>query len=365
MAEPPVIVKKVIKKKGHGHHGGAWKLAYADFVTAMMAFFLLMWLLGSTDEVTKRGISEYFQDPYEASRIDKGKVPTLDEIDPTQLDKQAEQEDKKQLETLKIKIEKMIKEDKNLGDLKDQIQLVITPEGLRVQIVDDKKTPMFKLGSAKTEPQIRTILRALAPVINKLPNKVTINGHTDSKPFPDISKQYTNWELSSERANAARFELKDGGYDEKKILRVSGLGDSVPLNTKDPLDPVNRRISIIVMNKKTELQLLEEVGNKVTPEGKIAPAEHGSAEQTAKSGTEKTDESHAEGVDKAATHEPEKPAAEPVNTETASKPEADAAHESNVEAGDKATTHEQEKPAAEPAKTEAEHKPEGEKPPEH
>ncbi|NOS74730.1 MAG: OmpA family protein [Methyloglobulus sp.] len=364
MAEQPII-KKVIKKKGHGHHGGAWKLAYADFVTAMMAFFLLMWLLGSTDEATKKGISEYFQDPYEASKIDKGKVPSLDEIDPTELDKQAEKEDKKQLESLKMKIEKMVKEDKNLGDLKDQIQLTITPEGLRVQIVDDKKTPMFKLGSSKTEPQIRTILNALAPVINKLPNKITINGHTDAKPFPDISKQYTNWELSSERANAARAELRSGGYDEKKILRVSGLGDSVPLNTKDPLDPVNRRISIIVMNKKTELQLLEEVGNKEDPKGKPAPPEHGGAE-AAKPGAEKPAEPSAEGADKAASHEPEKPAAEPANPEPAApKPEAGATPEANAEAADNAATQEPEKPAAEPAKTEAEPKPADEKPPEH
>ncbi len=366
MAEPPIVVKKVIKKKGHGHHGGAWKLAYADFVTAMMAFFLLMWLLGSTDEATKKGISEYFQDPYEASKIDKGKVPTLDEIDPTELDKQAEQEDKKQLDSLKIKIEKMIKEDKNLGELKDQIQLITTPEGLRVQIVDDKKTPMFKLGSAKTEPQIRTILRALAPVINKLPNKITINGHTDSKPFPDISKEYTNWELSSQRANAARFELKGGGYDEKKVLRVSGLADSIPLNKKDPLDPVNRRISIIVMNRKTELQLLEEVGNKAAPKDKSAkekpktePAEHGGTEGAAATETEKTAEPHPEGDEKATTdHGAEKSAVDPANTEAGPKPEA--------ESKDQAATHEPEKPATGSANSdaEAEPKPESEKSPE-
>jgi chemotaxis protein MotB len=264
MAEPPIIVKKVIKKKGHGHHGGAWKLAYADFVTAMMAFFLLMWLLGSTDEATKKGISEYFQDPYEASRVDKGVVPTLDEIDPTELDKQAEKEDSFKLEMLRIKIEKMLNENKNLNEIKDQIQLSITPEGLRIQIVDDKKTPMFKLGSSDAEIHIRQSLRALAPVINGLPNKITINGHTDSKPFPEISTQYTNWELSSERANAARFELTEGGLAKDKILRVSGLADSVPYNEKDALDPMNRRISIIVMNRKTEKQLIEETGNKPT-----------------------------------------------------------------------------------------------------
>ena len=283
MAEPPIIVKKVIKKKAHGHHGGAWKLAYADFVTAMMAFFLLMWLLGSVDEKTKKGISEYFQDPYRATKVDKGLVPSLDETNPTELDKQAEQEDKAQLENLRIKIEKMIKMNDLLDKMKDQIQLTITPEGLRIQIVDDKKTPMFKLGSSTAEPRIRMVLKELAPVINQLPNRITVNGHTDSKPFPDIRKQYSNWELSSERANAARYELSQGGYDEKKILRVSGLADSVPYNTKDALDPMNRRISIIVMNKKTELQLLEEVGNKIAPAKDTKPAE-GSASPPAENG---------------------------------------------------------------------------------
>jgi chemotaxis protein MotB len=299
MAEQPIIVKKVIKKKGHEHHGGAWKLAYADFVTAMMAFFLLMWLLGSVDEKTKKGISEYFQDPYRATKVDKGLVPSLDETNPTELDKQAEQEDKAQLENLRIKIERMIKLNDTLDKMRDQIQLTITPEGLRIQIVDDKKTPMFKSGSAEAASHIREILKELAPVINQLPNKITINGHTDSKMFPDASKQYTNWELSSERANAARYELNQGGYDEKKILRVSGLADSAPYNAKDALDPMNRRISIIVMNKKSELQLLEEVGNKIntdkdkpSPEGTAnAPGEgtHGEAPKAAD--TEKVPES--------------------------------------------------------------------------
>lgn len=284
MAEQPIIIKKVKKKGGHGHHGGAWKLAYADFVTAMMAFFLLMWLLGSVDEKVKKGISEYFQDPYRATKVDKGLVPSLDETNPTELDKQAEKEDTAQLENLRIKIEKMIKMNDMLDKMKDQIQLTITPEGLRIQIVDDKKTPMFKLGSAATEPHIKLVLKELAPVINNLPNKITVNGHTDSKPFPDIRK--TNWELSSERANAARYELTQGGYDEKKILRVSGLADSVAYNAKDPLDPMNRRISIIVMNKKTELQLLEEVGNKANagkaPEGSGNPPAEGAHGEPAK-----------------------------------------------------------------------------------
>ena len=262
MAEQPVIIKKIIKKGGHGHHGGAWKLAYADFVTAMMAFFLLMWLLGSTTEETKKGISEYFQDPYKASLIDKGQIPTLDEIAPTEIDPQAEKHDLMQLEMLKEKIQDMIDANSKLSEVKDQIKLETTQEGLRVQIIDNKNMPMFKLASSETEPQIRLILRALAPVINKLPNKITINGHTDSRPFPANRKGYSNWELSSDRANVARYELNNGGLAEEKILRVTGLSDSIPYNPVDPQDPMNRRISIIVMNKKTEQHILQEAGNK-------------------------------------------------------------------------------------------------------
>lgn len=271
--EQPVIIKKIIKNKGHGHHGGAWKLAYADFVTAMMAFFLLMWLLGSTDEKTRKGISEYFQDPYKASLIDKGQIPTLDEIAPTEIDRQAEKNDQMQLEMLKEKIQDMIDENSELSEVKEQIKLETTQDGLRVQIIDNKNTPMFKLASSETEPQIRLILRALAPVINKLPNKITINGHTDARPYPANRKGYSNWELSSDRANAARYELNNGGLAEEKILRVTGLSDSIPYNPGDPYDPMNRRISIIVMNKKTEQHIFQEVGNKpATAANNAAPA---------------------------------------------------------------------------------------------
>lgn len=260
--EQPVIIKKVNKSKGHGHHGGAWKLAYADFVTAMMAFFLLMWLLGATDEKTRKGISEYFQDPYEASLIDKGQIPTLDEINPTEIDRQAEKNEQMQLENLKEKIQDMINVNAKLSEFKGQIKLETTDEGLRIQMIDNKNMPMFKLASSETEPEIRLILRALAPVINQLPNKISINGHTDAKPFPTNRKGYTNWELSSDRANAARYELTQGGLAEDKILRVTGLSDSIPYNTADPDDPMNRRISIIVMNKKTEQHILQEAGSK-------------------------------------------------------------------------------------------------------
>ncbi|MGZ8163403.1 MAG: flagellar motor protein MotB [Methylobacter sp.] len=289
MADQPVIIKKIKKNKGHGHHGGAWKLAYADFVTAMMAFFLLMWLVGATDEKTKRGIAEYFQDPdkvsllednnggartsliqgggadlasQEQGQVNNGRTTEIEEDSPEEIEKKAEQMDLEQLELLKKKIQSMIDANPNLAEFKDQIKLETTQEGLRIQIVDNKNTPMFKIASAETEPDVQLILRKLAPVVNELPNKITINGHTDALPFPANQTGYTNWELSSDRANAARYELNQGGLAEEKVLRVIGLSSSIPYNPKDALDPMNRRISIIVMNKKTEQQILEEVGSK-------------------------------------------------------------------------------------------------------
>lgn len=287
--QQPIIIKK-IKKGGHTHHGGAWKLAYADFVTAMMAFFLLMWLLGTTTEPERKGIAEYFQDPFKASREDRGadvgdrtsivqaggaditsqdqgqvdKGLTPEEKEPTaeEIEQKAEALEKEKLENLKQKIQEKINTTAELNEFKDQIRLEITSEGLRILIVDAQNRPMYKLASAETEPQIKLILRALAPVINELPNKVSLNGHTDARPFPANQKKYTNWELSSDRANAARFELTQGGLAEEKILRVIGLSSSVPYSAAtEPLDPINRRISIIVMNKKTEQEIVDSVGN--------------------------------------------------------------------------------------------------------
>lgn len=289
MAEQQQVIIKKVKKGGHAHHGGAWKLAYADFVTAMMAFFLLMWLLGSTTEETRKGIAEYFQDPYKASlmggegmgertsliegggsdtasqdqgQINKGKTPEIKDMPPEEIEKQADKIEKKQLENLKEKIQTKIDATPELTEVKDQIKLEITPEGLRIQIIDNKNRPMYQLASAKTEPHIQLILKALAPVINELPNKVSLNGHTDGRPFPPNIKGYTNWELSSDRANAARYELNQAGLAEDKILRVVGLSSSIPYNPSDPLDPMNRRISVIVMNKKTEQHILQEAGKK-------------------------------------------------------------------------------------------------------
>ncbi len=285
MAEQQPIIIKKIKKGGHAHHGGAWKLAYADFVTAMMAFFLLMWLLGSTDETTRKGIAEFFADPYRVSmsggksaaerssliegggkdmisreegQMKNGSTDAENEISPEEIEKKAAEIEAQKLESLKEKLEAKINQTPELNEFKDQIKLEITPEGLRILLVDDQNRPMYKLASAQTEPHVRIILQALAPVINELPNKVSLNGHTDSRPFPSNQKGYTNWELSSDRANAARYELVEGGLTEAKVLRVIGMSSSVPYNSgTDPLDPINRRISILVMNKKTEQQILQ------------------------------------------------------------------------------------------------------------
>ncbi|MDP3589090.1 MAG: flagellar motor protein MotB [Methylobacter sp.] len=292
--QQPIIIKK-IKKGGHAHHGGAWKLAYADFVTAMMAFFLLMWLLGTTTEPERKGIAEYFQDPFSTStedkgadvgdrtsiiqaggaditsqdqgQVDKGMTAEKKEITPEEIEHKAEEIEKEKLEHLKEKIQEKIDSTPELTEFKDQIKLEITSEGLRILIVDDQNRPMYKLASAETEPQIKLILKALAPVINELPNRVSLNGHTDARPFPPNQKKYTNWELSSDRANAARYELTQGGLAEQKVLRVIGLSSSVPYSTTtEPLDPINRRISIIVMNKKTEQEILQSVGEETSTE---------------------------------------------------------------------------------------------------
>lgn len=283
---PPIdqpIIKKVKKVAGHGHHGGAWKIAYADFVTAMMAFFLLMWLLGSTDDTTKRGISEYFQNPDvvtihageggtdngdrqhiiqgggdDLTNQNKGQTlnGSTENPFPDDIEKLFEEQEQKKLEELRESIEKILEE--KLILYKDQIKLEATPEGLKIQIVDTQNRPMFKLASSNVEEHVKVILKELTPVINDLPNRISINGHTDALPFPDNKRGYSNWELSTDRANMVRAELLINGMAKDKVLRVVGLASEIPLIVQNPEDPMNRRISIIVMNKKTEEQILKQ-----------------------------------------------------------------------------------------------------------
>ena len=258
----PIIVKKVVK--GGGHHGGAWKVAYADFVTAMMAFFLLLWLLGSTTKEQKAAISDYFQNPSavqgpggaSTSMIDLGGVKDMTQQIPTvapdeQMTEEMEQElEKKRLESLLEELKETIEQGQALKPFKDQLLLDITPEGLRIQIVDKENRSMFDVGSDTLQPYAVQILHEIAAVINQVPNRISITGHTDARPY--VRRDYTNWELSADRANAARRALMDGGMREDKIGRVVGLASSVLFDKAQPFSPVNRRISIIVMTKATE-----------------------------------------------------------------------------------------------------------------
>jgi chemotaxis protein MotB len=277
----PIIIKR-IKKGGHAAHGGAWKIAYADFVTAMMAFFLLMWLLGSTTEGDKKGIADYFNSPLkialgggsgsgDSSSIVKGGGKDLTQT--TGQVKEGDIEAKKRtfnlqalkavraqqaaaeaerLKALKQKMEEVIANDGRLAQYKSQIKLDLTAEGLRIQIVDDQSRPMFDSGDAAVKGYMQDLLRAIGVVLREVPNKLTIEGHTDAKPFSAGDRGYSNWELSADRANASRRELIAGGLPGDKVLRVQGLAASMLYEKDEPESPLNRRISIIVMNREAE-----------------------------------------------------------------------------------------------------------------
>ncbi|MDI1349987.1 MAG: flagellar motor protein MotB [Pseudomonadota bacterium] len=274
----PIIIKR-IKKGGHAAHGGAWKIAYADFVTAMMAFFLLMWLLGSTTEGDKKGIADYFNSPLKVAMLGgsgagdatsilkgggnnlaesvgqnkKGKSETADEkakkkaLRAEQMRAEAER-----LSALKQRVEEVIANDERLAKYRSQIQLDLTAEGLRIQIVDDQSRPMFESGDTEVKGYMRDILRAIGHVLDEVPNRLTIEGHTDAKAFSAGERGYSNWELSSDRANASRRELISGGLSGAKVLRVQGLAASMLYEKGNPESPLNRRISIIVMNREAE-----------------------------------------------------------------------------------------------------------------
>jgi len=273
----PIIVKR-IKKGGGGHHGGAWKIAYADFVTAMMAFFLLMWLLGSTAKGDLNGIAEYFKTPLKVAmaggsgsgdantvlpgggkdltrqegQLRKGENDVTNKRSVRAAQAELEKAERARLDELKKRIETAIDSSPTLKQFKNQLLIDITSEGLRIQIVDEKNRPMFALASAQLQTYTREILREIGKTLNDVPNKISLSGHTDATPYSSGEKGYSNWELSADRANASRRELISGGMDESKVLRVVGLSSAVLLDKEDPFNPINRRISIIVMNKKAE-----------------------------------------------------------------------------------------------------------------
>jgi len=281
-ARPIIIVKKKINAAGH--HGGAWKVAYADFVTAMMAFFMVMWLVASLNKEQRSAMFQYFNNPsmeqghstkaapgqagpggastsviklgggLEAPKVvvDTRQKPPVADRPKTAEDKEKERKEKEQLESLLEELKKAIAMGQALEPFKDQLLLDITPEGLRIQIVDKQNRPMFDTGSSALKDYTTQILLEVAKYLNGVPNRISLSGHTDAKPYPGTTKLYSNWELSADRANAARRALIAGGLDENKIARVVGLASSVLFDKNEPLNPINRRISIIVMTRRAE-----------------------------------------------------------------------------------------------------------------
>lgn len=265
-----IIVKKV-KKGGHGFHGGSWKVAFADFAVAMMAFFLVLWLSETATDKQKQYIAGYFQDPGGAiigpGGADKAVIemqapegelikPSIEGepdkgqsvINEDDIEQLAAEKDQQRLEELREKLIDLVNNSPDLSATKDQIHVDIVPEGIRVQIFDRENRPMFAGGSARLQPFTRNILNRLAQVIKKVPNKVSLTGHTDRIPYTG-RPGYSNWELSADRANAARRQLVKGGLPVSHIAKVEGLASSILLDTKHPRSPVNRRIAIIILKK--------------------------------------------------------------------------------------------------------------------
>ena len=278
----PIIIKR-IKKTGHAAHGGAWKIAYADFMTAMMAFFLLMWLLGSTSKGELQGIASYFSNPVKVSlmggdgtgnsnsilpgggrdlsksagQVDGGDAERAAKQMWTQMAKEErERNEANRIQELQRKIQSVISSDPRLAEYGSQIQLETTLDGLHIQIVDQQSRPMFDTGSALVKPYMSEILRGIGAALGDVENRIALAGHTDATPYGSGDRGYSNWELSADRANASRRELVAGGLPDNKLLRVEGLASSQLLRPESPTDPINRRISIVVLTEEAQERLM-------------------------------------------------------------------------------------------------------------
>ena len=292
----PIIIKR-IKKGAHGAHGGAWKIAYADFVTAMMALFLLLWLLGSTTEEQKQAISGHFNQtimvallggpgagagttvlPHaggditqavgEVARAPQPSPPDLQRAQEAQLRQMQLALDRRRIEDLRGQIEQAIAANPQLAVYSQQIRLEMVQDGLYIQIVDEQNRPMFDTGSPVVPPHLRSILRQIAVSLQAVDNRISISGHTDASPFGRGALGYSNWELSADRANATRRELMVAGTPEQKIARVVGMGPAQPLLPENPFDPRNRRIGILVLTQEAE----ERMTRAIEGAGPQAPA---------------------------------------------------------------------------------------------
>ncbi len=296
----PIIVKK-IKKGGGGHHGGAWKVAYADFVTAMMAFFLLLWLLNVSTKEQLNALSEYFdptapqvsdstsgaggvmggmsvspdgaqvtdvQTVAPDKPLEQQQKEAQEELDRQALEEQMRKLEEQRFEEAKQKIQDEIQKNPELAQLQKNLMIDMTPEGLRIQIVDQEGASMFPSGSAQMFDKTKKLLEMVAGVVQKLPNQLSVRGHTDSSPY-GAGADYTNWELSTDRANASRRVMLEAGLSEKRIHNVVGRADTDPLIADKPLDPKNRRISVILLRE--DLVRQQTAGEKAGA-GTLGPA---------------------------------------------------------------------------------------------
>ena len=278
----PIIIKR-IKKTAHAAHGGAWKIAYADFMTAMMAFFLLMWLLGSTAQGELQGLADYFNTPLKVamaggagsgssasiitgggSDLSKksGQTRKSDaernrqKMSPDQARAAVAKQDEIRIKALQSKIDAIITNTPRLNEYRSQIRIDLTPDGLQIQIVDDQNRPMFDSGSAIVKPYMRDILRDIGAALVEVENRISLAGHTDSAAYGKGDRGYSNWELSADRANASRRELVVAGMPDSKISRVVGLAASDLLEPDNPRAPANRRITITILTREAEERLL-------------------------------------------------------------------------------------------------------------
>jgi chemotaxis protein MotB len=308
----PIYVKRV-KKVAGGHHGGAWKVAYADFVTAMMAFFMVMWLITAVSKDQRAAIFDYFKNP--SMEPGKSVKPAPGQMGPggastavidlgggldapkssqkqtdaigatvmtspaTPIDLKSDEEkaaeaeeakrllEKKQLDALMDDLKEAVSKSQALQPFKDQLLLDITPEGLRIQIVDAQNRPMFDLGSARLKGYTHEILREVTGYLRTVPNRISVTGHTDTTPYAGITG-YTNWDLSTDRANAARRSMESADLPTERIARVVGLASSVLFDKENPRGAVNRRISIVVMTQQAEQDAQK---TDLPPEGPTPP----------------------------------------------------------------------------------------------
>ena len=258
--EQPIIIKK---KGGHGgHHGGAWKVAYADFVTAMMALFIVLWLMNSSKPV-QEAVGGYFRDPRGVAQKKGTALGGAGDAAPA-----VKKED---MAKLKQDLLKAMEQVADFDKIKKQIEITVTPEGLKIELMENPNGTFFENGKAQPTPILQTLLKVLSVEVGKLPNRVSIEGHTDSKPFSD-SQTYGNWELSTDRANMARRLMQNSGLRPQQVVQVRGYADQDLRNPKQPEDASNRRVTLIVQYLKTEQPAAFTSNGSLPPAGELNAA---------------------------------------------------------------------------------------------